>query len=102
MNRKIPTGLVRISVSALAASLGASTLADGSAWDGQSWVYTPETHTPVVVATAEGTIAGLDAQARGLGATAGDETVDKWYWTWDSSEECPVDFTRPGMLITIK
>ena len=99
---KETTNRVRIVVAALAVSLSVPTFADGGTWDGQSWVYTEETHTPVVVATAEGTIAGLDAKARGLDATPGDATVDKWYWTWASSAACPISSKRPGMLITVR
>ena len=99
--KKTPVGLARLAVGALAIAIVVPTLAFG-AWDGQSWVYTSETHTTIAPSTDEATIAELDAKARGLDATVGDTTVDKWYWTSDVSNECPVNFDPPGGMIIIR
>lgn len=55
---------------------------NGALADDNDWVYTPETHVTITPTTAEGTMAGLDARARGFDIPA-PTTVDKWYWTSD-------------------
>ena len=99
--KKTPAGLARLVGWTLAIAITVPAIAFG-AWDGQSWVYTSETHTTIAPATDWTTIAGLDAKARGLGGTAGNTTVDKWYWTSDVSNECPVNFDPPGGMIIIR
>ena len=96
MKKKKPTGLRLLAFAALAASFAIPAFADAN-----TWVYTPETHATIAPATAEGTMGGLDAKARGFSDTDA-ITVDKWYWTIDSSNACSVDFTPPGGMIIIR
>lgn len=61
--------------------------------DENDWVYTPETHPAITPATTVGSIAGLDAKARGFDA-AEPGIVDKWYWTRCISNVYLLDFSK--------
>ena len=96
MKKKKPTGLRLLAFAALAASFAIPAFADAN-----TWVYTPETHATIAPATAEGTIEGLDAKARGFSGTYA-ITVDKWYWTWCFSNEYPLCFDPTGLMFILK
>lgn len=80
--------------------LASSLALSGAMADDNDWVYTPETHTALAPATAEGMMAGIDAFARGIG-THLPTTVDKWYWTFDWITG-GVNFGTVGMCIIFK
>ena len=95
--KKTPAGLARLTAAALTIPLAVVALADDN-----EWVYDTSKRVEIPPTTAEKTMNGLDAKSRGLLATAGNATVDKWYWTIDSSNACSVDFTPPGGMIIIR
>lgn len=79
----------------------AAALAFGGAMaDDNDWVYTPETHTTIAPASAEGTMDGLNARSRGIDGAL-PATVDKWYWTFDWGVG-DVYFGPVGFLLLIR
>lgn len=89
----------RITVSAFAILLAVPAFSENYVWDD---VYRPQDHRTTAPATAEGTMKGLDAKARGFDVTSVGTSVDKWFLSWCCSNMCRVNFSGPGQMIIIR
>ena len=69
--------------------------------DDVAWRYDTSNRHPVPPVTQVAAMAGLDAQARGLGYSA-PATVDKWYWTRAWSNVYRINLTLPALFIFIR